>query len=84
MPEQFHPRDYVGLPYEAARALAVKAGWNPRRLTPDMVISAEFRAARLNFWSARTTSSWTRVSGEARSCRDPRGHADVRASVEAC
>jgi hypothetical protein len=48
MPEQFHPQDYVGLPYEAARALAVKAGWNPRRLTSDMVISAEFQAERLN------------------------------------
>ena len=40
MPEQFHPQDYVGLPYEAARTLAVKADWDPRRLTPDMVISA--------------------------------------------
>jgi hypothetical protein len=41
--------DLRGLPYKAARALAVKAGWNPRRLTPDMVISAEFQAGRLNF-----------------------------------
>lgn len=48
MPDQFHSQEYVGLTYEAARALAVKMGWNPRRLTPDMVISAEYQAGRLN------------------------------------
>ncbi|GAA0703906.1 I78 family peptidase inhibitor [Kitasatospora atroaurantiaca] len=42
--------DYVGLPVEEARALAVERGWElVRLLEPDALITMEYREGRLNF-----------------------------------
>lgn len=48
MSDEFHRDDYIGLPFARARALAAGRGWDPRRLTADMVITAEYKQERLN------------------------------------
>ena len=48
MSDEFRREHYVGLPFARARALAAGRGWEPRRLTADMVITAEYKHGRLN------------------------------------
>ena len=48
MSDEFHRDDYIGLPFARARALAEGRGWDPRRLTADMVVTAEYKHGRLN------------------------------------
>jgi hypothetical protein len=43
-------RAYVGLDADAAEQRARERGWSTvRRLSPDAVVTMEFRAGRLNF-----------------------------------
>ena len=48
MAEEFRAHDYVGLSYAEARVLAAGRGWEPRRLSRDDVITAEFNPDRIN------------------------------------
>lgn len=48
MSDKFHRDDYIGLPSSRAQALAADRGWEPRRLTADMVITADYKQGRLN------------------------------------
>jgi hypothetical protein len=47
-PESFRREDYVGRPADDAAALAEERGWTVRRLTPDSVVTMEYREGRLN------------------------------------
>ena len=48
MSDEFHRDEYIGLPFARAWALAAGRGWDPRRLTADMVVTAEYKHGRLN------------------------------------
>lgn len=45
---EFDRKDYVGLPYSEAHALAIDRGWTPRRIVPDGIYTAEYHCDRLN------------------------------------
>lgn len=48
--ESFDKHDYVGLAAETAWEHAEQRGWKPRRIAPDMVVTLEFKAGRLNLF----------------------------------
>lgn len=48
MDRAFDRKDYVGLTYSQAHALAIDRGWTPRRMVPDGVYTLEYNYDRLN------------------------------------